>query len=38
MWILHVACSQCEELVEVASFPEKVFTIKGANSPFFLVK
>ncbi len=33
-WTLHVACSQYEELVEVASLPEKVFTIKGANSDF----
>lgn len=36
-WTLHVACSQYEELVEVASLPEKAFTIKGAKSGLFLM-
>ncbi len=31
---MDIACSQYEKLVEVASLPEKVFTIKGANSDF----
>ncbi len=37
-WTLHIACSHYEGLVEVASLLEKAFTIKGANSDFFLRK